>query len=191
MFCVKGLLGEHKKNYQITSVPCVLSLLWYQQVLWSSSWIVVVKRAGAVGNQPSGVNSIPWEIRMLGKAEGWAAAYGFTISRAQAVGRPGLFSRPHTAWATMAWLAASGQAFHITTYYRKAMTGLNNMPTHPTCCLAPLDVVLQRPALLYQPWTHQIASTACLTAFTSQHIETQRVSTTWASIASKPPRTRL
>jgi len=70
MFCVKGLLGEHKKNYQITSVPymLVLSLLWYQQALWSSSWIVVVKRAGAMGNQPSGVD-IPWEVRMSGKAD--------------------------------------------------------------------------------------------------------------------------
>ena len=121
MFCVKGLLGEHKKNYRITSVPYVLSLLWYQQALWLSSWIVVVKRAGAMGNQPSGVN-IPWEVQMSGKAEGWAAAYGFTISQAQAVGCPGPFSRPHTAWATAARLAASGQAFHITSL--QASSGL-------------------------------------------------------------------
>jgi hypothetical protein len=67
MFCVKGLLGEHKNNYQITSIPytLILSLLWYQQALLSSSWIV---RAGAVGNQQSGVD-IPWEVWMLGKAE--------------------------------------------------------------------------------------------------------------------------
>ena len=105
MFCVKGLLGEHKKNYQITSVPytLVLSLLWYQQALLLSSWIV---RAGAMGNQPSGVD-IPWEVQMSGKAEGWAAAYGFAISQAQAVGRPGPFSWPHTAWATMAWLGSA------------------------------------------------------------------------------------
>jgi hypothetical protein len=83
MFCVKGLLGEHKKYYQIMSVPYTLvlslliPLLWHQQVLLSSSWMVVVKRAGAVGDQPSGVD-LPWEVWMSGKAEGWAAAYGFT-----------------------------------------------------------------------------------------------------------------
>jgi len=47
------------------------------------------------------------------EAEAEAEAEGVPLT-AQAMGHLCLFSQPHTAWATAAWLVASGQAFHIT-----------------------------------------------------------------------------
>jgi len=70
------------------------------------SWMVAVERREAVGDQPSDVD-IPQEVRTSGKAEAWAKAFGFAMSRAQAVGRLSPFSRLDEARATAARLGSA------------------------------------------------------------------------------------
>ena len=59
-----------------------------------------------MGDQPSDVD-IPQEVRTSGKAKAWAKAFGFAMSRAQAMGRLSPFSQLDEARATAAWLGSA------------------------------------------------------------------------------------